>query len=367
MREDDDLLIGIGPDGELYPVPAPRSVVPTRGRGALLGLAVGDALGTTLEFSSPQVPPLPRLLDGPHREMTGGGPFRLPPGQVTDDTQMACCLKASLMANGQLEPEDVGRRYVAWMSHAFDVGNQIGKSLRRIAQGIDPLTAGRQVWEDSGRQAAGNGSLMRTVPIGLFSADLHQNRRVQSLLDSAITHFDPRCGLACAAFNAAVAVGCTAGGGPPEMAEAARAELQPSSAWLLEQFPDAEDPIRKAVADLTRDLDAAAAADPQLYGPELHLVSQAGFVRVAFRLAFWHLLHTPSFEAALVDVVNRGGDADTNGAITGALLGSYLGEEAIPGRWRTTVLDALQDDPAAASPLATIYHPRSLLELIRER
>jgi hypothetical protein len=88
-----------------------------------------------------------------------------------------------------------------------------------------------------------------------------------------------------------------------------------------------------------------------------------GFVRVAFRVAFWHLAHTDDFEAALVDVVNRGADADTNGAITGALLGARLGVDAIPARWRAAVDGALAGQ---SGPWATTYHPRELFALLHQ-
>ena len=93
---------------------------------------------------------------------------------------------------------------------------------------------------------------------------------------------------------------------------------------------------------------------------EVHLIGTQGYVRVALRLAFWELYRAPSFEAALIDVVNRGGDADTNAAVTGALLGAYWGEEAIPERWRSAVLSALEGQEG---PFAERYHPRRLLLL----
>lgn len=362
---DDDALIGLGPDGEAYPVAAPPSVDLGRARGALLGLAVGDAYGTTLEFSTPAgLPPFPELAAGPHREVTGGGPFRLVAGQVTDDTQMACCLAASLMANGQLEPADLGRRYVAWRKVAFDIGTQTAASLGLLASGVEPLEAGRRVWVEGGRKAAGNGSLMRTVPIGVFAADLPHNRRIQSLLDSQITHWDPRCQLACAAYNAAVSVALQDGADAAGMHAAAVAELDAAAALLHDLAPEEAAATEAARVVLLKDLVAAAVDDPELYGPELHIHRHAGFVRVAFRLAFWELAHAPSYEAALVDVVNRGGDADTNGAIAGGLLGVRYGAAAIPERWSRIVLAALANRPAS-DPFSSLYHPRNLLALVR--
>jgi ADP-ribosylglycohydrolase len=203
---------------------------------------------------------------------------------------------------------------------------------------------------------------MRTAPIGLFNADHAEYRRIAATLDSAITHFDPRCLIASAAFDAALAAAVREGAGAEEMVEAARVEIAEARAFLAPRFEGDEPLLDGAAAALQRDLTAAANDDPALYGPELHLLEQAGFVRVAFRLAFWELLHAPDFESALVDVVNRGGDADTNGAITGALLGARHGEEAIPVQWRAVVLEAR---PAATGAHSRPYHALTLLELAR--
>ncbi len=312
-------------------------------RGALLGLAVGDALGTTLEFRELDAPPFPTRCTGAHVDVTGGGPFRVVPGQVTDDTQLAVCLAESLARRGGLDLEDLSNRYLAWQAHAFDVGTQTAAALEALRAGARPRDAGRLVWEARSRQPAGNGSLMRTAPIGVFFAFDAPALRAAARADSELTHFDPRCVEACVALDAAIALAVRADAPTTEgMLAAARAELtQPS---LLE------------------DLALAEQDDPQLYGPAVHLHRHQGFVRVAFRLAFWELLHAPSFEAALVDVVNRGGDADTNGAITGALLGARWGAGALPPRWTQPVLDA-----RPPAPWDDAYHPRRLLALTTRR
>jgi hypothetical protein len=102
--------------------------------------------------------------------------------------------------------------------------------------------------------------------------------------------------------------------------------------------------------------------DPMLYGPELHLWNHAGQVRTALRLALWEFFHAPTFEAGLLDVVNRGGDADVNAAITGALLGALYGVGAIPERWSTPVLE-LPGGLWASGPLWENYHPSLLMPL----
>lgn len=315
-----------------------------RARGALMGLAVGDAMGTTQEFSQPDAPAFPVLARGPQRDIVGGGPFELEPGQVTDDTQMATCLAASLGKHNGFDVNDVAARYVAWQGHAFDIGGQTRSALDAIECGTSPRDAGREVWEATGRNAAGNGSLMRTAPIGVFFARDLERLRQASREDSAITHFDERCQEACVAFNAAIAAALATSG-----------DVDPHQIWRSAREEVSRD-------DLANDLEQARRDDPDLLSDDLHIHEHQGFVRVAFRLAFWELLHAPSVEAALIDVVNRGGDADTNGAIAGALLGAVHGERAIPARWRRLVLHALED--TAPGPLRDVYHPARLLDLV---
>jgi ADP-ribosylglycohydrolase len=338
---------------------------PRHVKGALLGLAVGDALGTTLEFQDLKAPEFPTLATGPHRSIIGAGPFGLAVGQVTDDTHMACCLFQSLLDRRTIDADDLSRdlarRYLAWRQHTFDIGGQTAAAISKFGRGISPLEAGRAVWEVRGRQPAGNGSLMRTAPIGVLLSATEMLRRKASFTDSAITHFDPRCQLACAAFNAAIAHAVREQpGSAAVIVEVAREELHEAARALAGTHPDLVEVIDRAREALATDLDAAMQDDPRLYAPELHLQRHQGFVRVAFRLAFWELVHAPTLEAALIDVVNRGGDADTNGAITGALLGAFLSADAIPRAWVDTVLSALQDNNE--SPFRDMYHPRIFVE-----
>ncbi len=336
-----------------------REVDPRAARGALLGLAVGDALGTTFEFEERQAPAFPALATGPLVEVIGGGPFELAAGEVTDDTQMATALAEQIRVSVRsIATADLVARYLEWSTVCFDIGIQTRRSLEYARAGV--AASGRRVWDDaSGLRPAGNGSLMRTAPIGVLLAPLPEERRLLSLSDSAITHFDPRCQLACALFNAAIAHAVGRGATARGAYRAARAEIEPAVALLIARHPDLEPAVGEAAADLATDLDAAERDDPELYGAPLHIHRTAGFVRVAFRLAFWHLLHAPDFKSALVDVANRGGDADTNAAITGALLGAVHREDAVPPGWIAAVLSA----PGLATGNAD-YHPRVLLRAL---
>ena len=336
-------------------------VEPRAALGALLGLAVGDALGTTLEFKQLEAPAFPQLATGPLVDVVGGGPFGLEAGEVTDDTQMATALADQIrVSKREISTEYLAARYIAWSKVCFDIGIQTRRALAYAEGGRDALAAGRAVWDEAtGLKPAGNGSLMRTAPIGVFLAALPEERRQLALSDSAVTHFDPRCQLACAAYDAAIAHAMGRGATARGAHRAARAELDPALAALVARHPDLAEAARSAVAELAADLAAAEEDDPGLYGDQLHIYQTAGFVRVAFRLAFWHLLHAPDFKSAVIDAANRGGDADTNAAITGALVGAVMRVDAIPPAWIAAVLDA----PGLSGPRAD-YHPRVFLHAI---
>ena len=342
--------------------------VTDRARGALLGLAVGDALGTTYEFDAIEQRDLPTLATGPANDVVGGGPFDLVAGQVTDDTQLAVCLARSIAERGGVQIADLAKRYVAWSEHAFDIGNQTRAAIDRLEAGELASSAGLDVWRASERRPAGNGSLMRTAPIGVAFA-LRSDGLASALIDGAIadsliTHADPRCALACAAFDAAIAAAIVGPLDGAAMGSTARAALRTGTrrlraAWAGNAL-DLEH-LEQAALDLETDLDAALTDQPGLYGNTLHLHRTAGFVRVAFRLAFWHAVHTRSWRDALVDVASRGGDADTNAAIAGALLGARDGASAIPGAWIERVLAVTQPGPAV---WAEAHHPRHMLALV---
>ncbi|TVR43811.1 MAG: hypothetical protein EA402_08670, partial [Planctomycetota bacterium] len=275
--------------------------------GALLGLACGDALGTTNEFARPGPQAWQPLLAGPHTEIIGGGPFRLTPGQVTDDTHMACCLAASLEAHhGVFNAQDVASRYTAWSRAAFDIGSQTRAALSAFAEEADPLACGLAIWRSRGRDAAGNGALMRCAPIAVLIPGA-QARRQAAIDDALITHADPRCCLASACFVAALAAGIQ-GAAPETMHATAQNEIGPAARLLRHIMLEEEGAIAAAEADMVEDLHLATTADPDLYGAIDMAGGAMGFVRVAFRLAFWELLHAPSYAAGVIDAVNRGGD-----------------------------------------------------------
>jgi len=136
-----------------------------RYRGSLVGLAVGDALGTMVEFKKPGT------FD-PVTDMTGGGPFGLAPGEWTDDTSMALCLGTSLLEKEGFDAADQMQRYVRWhregyfscRDHCFDIGNTVAAALGRFEKSGDPFAG------STDPSTAGNGSIMRLAPVVLYNA-----------------------------------------------------------------------------------------------------------------------------------------------------------------------------------------------------
>lgn len=269
-----------------------------RARGCAVGAAIGDALGMPLEFG-PARPP-ENLL----REMTAG---RIPAGSFTDDTEMALALAESLLYRCPLDPADLADRFVAWAgAHPPDVGLHTRRVLDRIAAG-EPWDEAVDAVQRAKPDSAGNGSLMRAWPVALAHwADLDA-LLVDSWAQSRVTHPHPDALAASAFFNATIYH--LLRGKPPRVALIEASTLVRMS-----------DGLWQAVE--------SAAARPR------ERLRNTGWVRHTAEAAVWALLTTDSFEEAVVQAVNLGADADTTGAVVGALAGAAYGMAAIPARWR---------------------------------
>ena len=289
-----------------------------RARGALWGQAVGDALGTTVEFSSAA-----RIANRPPdawpKELIGEGPFQLVPGQITDDTELALSLARSLVKQRRYDPEEAAAAYARWRrSDPFDCGNATQQAFGG-ALDLGPGLAER-MRARANQTTQANGSLMRSSPLGIFGAGQPRAELARlAAADSTLSHPDASCQAACAVYVTTIADAITTGLPGAELYERA---------------------LRFAAdAPVLGTLEAAAFGLPESDG------GNQGWVRIALQHAFFHLKHATDFEAALVKTIARGGDTDTNAAITGALLGATLGEAAIPLRWRETVRDCLPQRP----------------------
>jgi ADP-ribosyl-[dinitrogen reductase] hydrolase len=265
-----------------------------------------------LEFKSPEAI---KAKYGRHADITGGGPFGWAPGDPTDDTDLTWCVaRAYRDGTGVKGAAD---NMVAWLRRGpRDVGGATSSGLHRYMESGDPARAG------AGQGSAGNGSLMRCIPTGLLRSDPVQ-RRMESKAISAVTHNDLDCQDACAAYNEMVAA--LVDGRSPDEAVQAALDMPGLRAKVLDSIQ------RGMQVDLA---DAYARGDqcPTGYPP-----SASGYVLHSLALSVAAVRDPRPLEDVLVDVVNLGGDTDTNGAICGGILGARDGASAIPERWRSTL------------------------------
>jgi ADP-ribosylglycohydrolase len=351
------------PNFRKKPGPDPAGVR-NRARGALWGLAVGDALGVRLSGKRVQAPGFPQLCDGPERDMRGGGASQLAIGQVTFATQMAICLADSLKTIGSFQPQDVWKRYLAWHKAAVAVEPQaLSVFETKEKGGPASLKPAFSLWVQSSKRLKTNGALPRQVPIGVFFCKQGGPRLQASLGDCQLTHWDPTCQIAAVAYSAAIASAVADSDAPkPEaILQTAMTASTVAGSTLARSHPELLPDLPLAAQQLKKDFEVIQSDDPHIYGPEEHIYPGPSSVRAAFRLAFWELLHAKSFEAGVLDVANRGGDSNSLGTIAGALLGAVHGESAIPERWRERVAQA---KPAVQSGVkGELYHPKRMLEL----
>ena len=273
-----------------------------RFRGCLLGLAVGDAIGTTVEFRQ-------RGTFEPLTDMIGGGPFRLLPGQWTDDTSMALCLATSLVERSGFDPVDQMRRYCQWADHGylsstgtcFDIGTTVIRSLRRYQRDGNPYAG------SSDPDLAGNGCIMRLAPIPMYyfpDLDIMERFAAES---SRTTHGAMECIDACRLFARII---CRALHGKSKD-EVLRGD---ASSFV------GGDRLR------------AIAGGSYLVKSEAD-IRGSGYVVHSLEAALWVFARTDNFADAVLMAANLGEDADTTAAVCGQVAGAYYGEAGIPSRW----------------------------------
>jgi ADP-ribosylglycohydrolase len=292
-----------------------------RYRGALIGLAAGDALGTTLEFAPPGT-------FEPIDDMHGGGPFALEPGQWTDDTSMALCLADSLLECDGFDPADQLRRFVRWYregyhsstGRCFDIGVTVRRALIRFE------TTGESWCGSTDPMSAGNGSIMRLAPVPLFFA-VNPGAAIARAGDSSRTTHGVDDAVDACRYLAALMLGALQG--------------RPKTELLGPLFT----PLRGLWTDEPLSPNIAEIAGGTFHRREPPHIRGSGHVVRSLEAALWAFAKSTSFEQGALLAVNLGSDADTTGAVYGQLAGAYYGVEAIPARWRSRLarLAVLED------------------------
>lgn len=270
-----------------------------RAEAAYLGLALGDALGATVEFMTPREI---RAQHKVHREIRGGGWLHLKPGQVTDDTTMSLALGDAILADGgRVDALSCARAFDGWMrAKPVDIGNTVRRNLvafRKSGVPEAPLS----------EHDAGNGAAMRVLPVALATLDRDEAQvRAAVRAQAHVTHHNP-------------------------VSDAA-AEFLVLAVQDALRGASLRDIYRRRIRPLVAEQPAFAYRPRRRENP-------SGWIVETMQAVLQSLLDTGGFEDCLIDVVNRGGDADTTGAIAGMLAGALYGRPALPGRW-LRVLDA---------------------------
>lgn len=278
-------------------------------QGALLGAFIGDAAGATLEFIGhrPSAAEVANALT-----LCGAGVFKLAPGQITDDGELAVALGRALAGERSYPLEAVAESYRAWAaSPPFDIGQATSAALRGRKEETESAAACVARHAAAHNMASkANGALMRASPLGIWSARQPFETAVAAArADARLTHPNPSCQWANAAYVAAIRhllLDVEDGAGAFQDAQMA----------LDGASDEGADEVRAWLADAER-----------AHLPACH--PQAGFVRIAFTHAFHHLLRATSFAGALEQVLGAGGDTDTNACIVGALVGARVGISGI--------------------------------------
>lgn len=279
--------------------------------GALAGLACGDAVGTTVEFS-------PRGSFAPVTDMTGHGPFNLKAGQWTDDTSMALCLAESLVEKQGFDARDQMTRYLNWWQWGylsatgtcFDIGNTVRDALARFRDTGEPWSG------DTSPYSAGNGSLMRLAPVALFAYPTPERLPELAALSSRTTH------------GAAEAVECC--------------QL---FALLLDRClrGDAKETLMKELANKNwQETKIKTLARGDFLQAGYDDIIGSGYCVQSLEAALWCFFHTDNYRDAILAATNLGDDADTTAAIAGQIAGAFYGASGIPGEWIDKL--AMKDD-----------------------
>jgi ADP-ribosyl-[dinitrogen reductase] hydrolase len=284
----------------------PNTAIADRFRGCLLGLAVGDAVGTSVEFR-------PRGSFSRVTDMTGGGPFNLIAGEWTDDTSMALCLATSLVETGQFDARDQMQRYGRWMEsgylssngRCFDIGMTVRRALAQFKKTGDPFSG------SSDPESAGNGCLMRLAPVPMFFHDDRDACIAMSGESARTTHAATECIEASQLFGAML---------HKALLGASREEI-----LLTHGFSD----ITSMRLDLVARGEYMSKSEADIQG--------SGYVVESLEAALWCFHRTDNFREAILAATNLGQDADTTAAICGQIAGAFYGDGGIPASWRNQV------------------------------
>ncbi len=301
------------------PSDSSRMLSPKDIEGAVLGFAVGDALGVPAEFMSRE-----RLKRDPVAGMRAGGVHNQPAGTWSDDTSMTLCLMDSIMEKG-IDYEDQMFRFSNWLWYAentarnevFDVGGTTKRAIFTFAKGMPPLKCG-----ETADFSCGNGSLMRMLPIALYIAGQYRNAelddRAAEIIHNAskCTHAHPRCQMACGIYCSVALQLCIGS----DLTRAVRSGIFSALSYYKSK-PEFSGTFHE-FESLT---DIGLWKESQISG--------SGYVLHTLQASLWCLLTTSCYADCVLKAVRLGEDTDTTAAVAGGLAGLWYGLQSIPENW----------------------------------
>jgi len=314
--------------------------------GAVLGALCGDAAGAVLEFFGTTIGPADVAAA---LAMPGGGPLRVAPGQITDDGELTLCQLRSLAAHGTFDLDALAAWYDRWVSSSpFDIGTTTIRSLgclssphfRELKASTGCAAAMTAAAAEFCQESKANGSLMRSVPLGIWghalpTCELANHARAES----SLSHPNPSCRDAVACYAIAIAHLVA------EPGDVVGAHARVVS-WVAAH----------ACNEVREWLSLAEAGALVPYSPRI------GFVKIAFVHAFRHMIAGTAYVDALRETLLGGGDTDTNACIVGGLVGAAHGVQAVPETMRTALLTSSHD--RGSNPRPDFLHPRDVPDLV---
>ncbi|HAJ63380.1 MAG TPA: ADP-ribosylglycohydrolase family protein [Cyanobacteria bacterium UBA11369] len=299
-----------------------NSVVADKIRGVIFGQAIGDALG----FGTEWIPKSQVKQEYPeglrnysqivrYRNISGWIP-----GDWTDDTDQMLCILDSLLEQQQFDIKDIARRFHHW---ATTDGMGMGQTVYSVVHSPDflqnPHLVAKQVWQASDGKAAANGGVMRTSVLGIWEYPFPAKVKYNASQVCQITHYDPRCVGSCVAVSLAIAAILRGETNIPSLIESIALAVQEYHPSMLEYFDKATTLCLKAL-DLDEGLNPGE-------------IGGTGYTLKTMAAGFWALNRAESYEDGILQIIHEGGDADTNAAVAGALLGARFGYKNIPQQW----------------------------------
>lgn len=283
--------------------------------GCFFGQLVGDALGSRYEFTSSSDAKKQLKSDTKNNfiPILGGGPFSVKAGQITDDSELALCLTRSLIENKKYLNEKIAQKYIKWFqSNPVDIGISTKKALFKTSSYDDIVKNSKKYNKNS----LSNGCLMRISPLAIYGLKISNKELEKYAKDNCIMTNPNEI-----TMNATIVFVVTL----KELMKTGNKDKAYQKA-----LKKAKNDVKKVIED--------AKIRPYSLGLKPDGKDQ-GFYKIALQNAFYHLLNGKDFYSSMIETIALGGDTDTNGCITGALLGAYYGIESIPEQWIKTVIN----------------------------